>query len=523
MPPPSPEPGGIVPEGALAVKKGSRLSLRRVKIVCTLGPASASAAAVRALVRAGMDVARLNFSHGTQAEHARAIRRVREAARRERRPVAILADLAGPKIRVGDLDEPRRWRTGETVVLSSRPNPQTPGAIGTTYRGLARDLRAGQPVLLDDGRLRLEVVRVRGEEVVCKVREGGELLPHKGINLPGTSLSVPAITEKDRADLDFAVDAGADLVALSFVRTAADLQEASRRLRRAALRGRPAAGAAPRGGLAHGPLAGLAPPLIAKLEKPQALDDLAGILDESAGVMVARGDLGVEIPPEKVPMAQKRIISAARALGRPVITATQMLESMTERSRPTRAEASDVANAVLDGTDAVMLSAETAAGRYPVEAVRMMDRIIRETEASRGAVVDPRLARFQSNGALSPQDAVSGAAVMLADTLGAAAIVAFTLSGGTALRLARRRPQAPIIAVSPEVRVLRRLSLIWGVTPLRLPRSRRLLRLIAVADAALRARRLARAGDRVVLVMGYPPGAGTRTNLVKVHVVGERV
>jgi pyruvate kinase len=517
MPRPSPEPGGIVPEGTLDVKKGSRLSARRVKIVCTLGPASASSTAIRALVRAGMDVARLNFSHGTQAEQARAMRRVREAARVERRTVAILADLAGPKIRVGDLPAGQRWRAGETVVLSSRLKPRTPGAIGTTYRGLARDLRAGQPVLLDDGRLRLEVVRVRGDEVVCKVREGGELLPHKGINLPGTPLSTPALTAKDRADLAFAVDAGVDLVALSFVRTAADVREAARLLRRAAGVGQPSAGAASRP-----PFSGLAPPLIAKLEKPQALDDLAGILEQSAGVMVARGDLGVEIAPEKVPMAQKRIIQAARMLGRPVITATQMLESMTERSRPTRAEASDVANAVLDGTDAVMLSAETASGRYPVEAVRMMDRIIRETELSGGASIDPRSRRFEGNGALSPQDAVSGAAVMLADTLGAAAIVAFTLSGGTALRLARRRPRAPIIAVSPDPRVLRRLSLVWGVTPLRLPRSRRLLRLVAVADAALRGHRLARAGDRVVLVMGYPLGAGARTNLVKVHVVGER-
>jgi len=511
-------------------RKVPRLRSRRVKIVCTLGPASASSTAIRALVRAGMDVARLNFSHGTQAEQGRAIRRVRAAARVERRPVAILADLAGPKIRVGDVPAGQRWRAGETVVLSSRLKPRTPGAIGTTYRGLARDLRPGQPVLLDDGRLRLEVVRVRGDEVVCKVREGGELLPHKGINLPGTPLSTPALTAKDRADLAFAVAAGVDLVALSFVRTAADVREAARLLRRAAGAGRlaarlleravgvrrPVAGAARRP-----PFAGITPPLIAKLEKPQALDDLPGILEESAGVMVARGDLGVEIPPEQVPMAQKRIIHAARMLGRPVITATQMLESMTEHSRPTRAEASDVANAVLDGTDAVMLSAETASGRYPVEAVRMMDRIIRETEAA--CRPSASSGRFEGNGTLSPQDAVSGAAVMLADTLGAAAIVAFTLSGGTALRLARRRPQAPIIAVSPDTRVLRRLSLVWGVTPLRLPRSRRLLRLVAVADAALRAQRLARAGDRVVLVMGYPLGAGARTNLVKVHVVGERV
>ena len=521
MPPSSPEPGGIVPEGTLDVKKGACLSSRRVKIVCTLGPASASSTAIRALVRAGMDVARLNFSHGTQAEQARAIRRVRAAARVERRTVAILADLAGPKIRVGELPAGRRWRAGEIVVLSSRLRPRTPGAIGTTYRGLARDLQPGQAVLLDDGRLRLEVVRVRGDEVVCKVREGGELLSHKGINLPGTPLSAPALTAKDRADLAFAVGAGVDLVALSFVRTAADVRAAARLLRRAAGVDLPAAGATPRPEPVEGPLAGLAPPLIAKLEKPQALADLAGILEESAGVMVARGDLGVEIPPEKVPMAQKRIIQAARLLGRPVITATQMLESMTERSRPTRAEASDVANAVLDGTDAVMLSAETASGRYPVEAVRMMDRIIRETEAA--CRPSASSGRFEGNGTLSPQDAVSGAAVMLADTLGAAAIVAFTLSGGTALRLARRRPQAPIIAVSPDPRVLRRLSLVWGVTPLRLPRSRRLLRLVAVADAALRAHRLARAGDRVVLVMGYPLGAGARTNLVKVHVVGERM
>jgi pyruvate kinase len=484
------------------------VSRRRVKIVGTIGPACADPRTLRALVRAGMDVARLNFSHGDRAFHARAIRLVRDAERDAGRPIAILADLSGPKIRIGEVPGGEiALRRGDALVLSSRPRSADPAVIGTTYPRLARDLARGDAVRLDDGRLRLEVVAVRGPEVRCRVVEGGPLRSHKGLNLPGVALSVPALGRRDRADLAFALGRGVDLVALSFVRSGADVRRAASAIRR--LRGEPGAGG-------RHPFAGAAPPIVAKLEKPEALDDLDAILAEAGAVMVARGDLGVEIEPERVPPAQKRIIRRARARNRPVITATQMLESMTERSRPTRAEASDVANAVLDGTDAVMLSAETASGRYPVEAVRMMDRIVRAAEeAGDLPPVEP------GAGPAAVQESVSRAAVTLADSLPAAAIVAFTLSGSTALRLARLRPSAPILALSPEPEVVRRLALVWGIVPRRQPRSGRLRRLTAGADAALRDLRLARPGDAVVLVMGYPPGATGRTNLVKVHTVGE--
>jgi len=490
---------------------------RRVKIVCTLGPACRSRTDLLAMARAGMNVARLNFSHGDHAEHARAIRLVREVAREVGRPIGILADLAGPKIRTATVPVARRrLRRGEVVSLSPRSRPRDPEAIGTTYRGLATDLQAGQRVLLDDGRLRLEVTQVTREAVRCRVVEGGELGEHKGINLPGVALSAPALTAKDRDDLGFALEQGADLVALSFVRRASDLRGAERLMMKRLPR--PADGWGRR---RHPPFARAHPPLIAKLEKPQALDDLEGILGQSGGVMVARGDLGVEIAPERVPMVQKRIIRQANRAGRPVITATQMLESMTERSRPTRAEASDVANAVLDGTDAVMLSAETAAGRYPVDAVRMMDRIVRETESSAGLPGSPARRRSADEEKVDPRNAVSRAATMLGVELEAAAIVAFTRSGATALRLARRRPGVPIVAFSPDEGVVRRLSLVWGLTPFHLGRSDRLSRLAGRADRAIRDLGLARDGDRVVFVMGYPPGGAGTTNLVKVHVVGE--
>ncbi|MFQ5657225.1 MAG: pyruvate kinase [Candidatus Methylomirabilales bacterium] len=489
---------------------------RRVKIVCTLGPACRGRKDLIAMARAGMDVARLNFSHGDHAEHARMIRLLRDVSREIGRPLGILADLAGPKIRTGKIPGGvRRLRRGEDVVLSPHLNPRGDGVIGTTYPRLAEDLAPGHTVLLDDGRLELRVVRIRGSDVHCRVREGGELRSHKGINLPGVLLSTPALTAKDRHDLAFALEQGVDLVALSFVLRADELRRARRLVHRLAgkmKKPRDADGS---------PFAGPHPPLIAKLEKPQALEHLEGILLEAGGVMVARGDLGVEISPERVPAAQKLIIRRANALGRPVITATQMLESMTERNRPSRAEASDVANAVLDGTDAVMLSAETATGCYPVEAVRMMDRIIRETESSVPRRAGPEQRMTDLGESPSPEDAVSRAATTLGAALGAAAIVAFTASGSTALRLARRRPSLPLLAFSPDDDVIRRLTLVWGVTPRILTGSRRLSPLVHRADRALQSLRLARRGDRVVLVMGYPPGRMGLTNLVKIHIVGE--
>jgi pyruvate kinase len=490
---------------------------RRVKIVCTLGPACRDRKTLLAMARAGMDIARLNLSHGDHTEHARAIRLTREVSREIGRPLGILADLAGPKIRTDEIvGGVRRLRRGEEIVLSARRHPRDPSTIGTTYPHLAEDLAPGHTVLLDDGRIHLQVVQVRATEARCRVVEGGDLESHKGINLPGVPLSVPAVTPKDQEDLAFALDQGVDLVAISFVLRADEVRRATRLVRRLVrLTGRT------RGEEASLPFTAPHPPIIVKLEKPQALDDLEAILQEAAGVMVARGDLGVEISPEKVPAAQKRIIRRALTLGRPVITATQMLESMTTRTRPTRAEASDVANAVLDGTDAVMLSAETAVGRYPVETVRMMDRIIRETERTvpRDTIPERRLSDFGESP--SPEDAVSRAATTLAAALDAAAIVAFTQSGLTALRLARRRPAVPIVAFSPTEATMRRLALVWGVTPWPLALSTRLAPLVQRADRALQAMRLARPGDRVVLVMGYPPGRMGLTNLLKIHVVGE--
>ncbi len=488
---------------------------RRVSIVCTLGPASRDRKTLLAMARAGMDVARLNFSHGNPTEHGRLIRLVRSVSREVGRPLGILADLAGPKVRVGELPEGGRFlREGTDVVLSSRVRV-TGAEIGTTYPRLARDLRRGCMVLLDDGRLRLRVRRIEGHRVHCRVVEGGTLQSHKGINLPGIPLSAPALTRKDRDDLRFALEEGIDLVALSFVRREKDVRQAVAFMRRTM------GGVARRGGMAGRPFASAHPPLIAKLEKPQALDDLEGIIEAAGAVMVARGDLGVEIAPERVPTVQKHIIRRANARGRPVITATQMLESMTVRSRPTRAEASDVANAVLDGTDAVMLSAETAVGEHPVASVQMMDRIIRETEAhAPSRLVGARPPR--SDQAPATQDAVAGAAVALAVELDVACIVTFTRSGSTALRLARRRPSVPIVAFSPEAVVTRRLGLVWGVTARVLGRVDRLSVLVRKTEQALRDMRLARTGQRVVLVMGYPPGSMGRTDLVKLHVIGEK-
>jgi len=462
------------------------------------------------MARAGMDVARLNFSHGDHAEHGRFVRLLRGVSREIGRPLGILADLAGPKIRVGELDGgERRFAKGDALVLSSRLDPDFPEAIGTTYPGLAEDLAEGCLVLLDDGRLRLKVIEIKGDLVHCRVQEGGILESHKGINLPGVPLSTPALTPKDRDDLGFALQEGADMVALSFVRRAQDVTQVVSLVRKLT-------GAAPsrRTRFQCPPFAVPYPPVIAKLEKPQALEELDEILHVSGAVMVARGDLGVEIPPEEVPTAQKRIIRGANLLGRPVITATQMLESMTVNSRPTRAEASDVANAVLDGTDAVMLSAETAVGRYPVESVKMMDRIIREAEAQ----PLPAAGHLPAD---STQDAVAGAAVSLALDLDVACIVAFTHSGSTALRLARRRPRVPILALSPDEAVTRRLSLVWGVISRTMGRTDRLAVLMDRTERTLRDMKLARSGERVVLVMGYPPGRMGRTDLVKLHEVGD--
>jgi pyruvate kinase len=473
---------------------------RRAKIVATLGPATASEERIEGVLRAGVDVVRLNFSHGTQAEHGERIARVRAAAGRLGRAVAVLQDLQGPKIRTGRLEGggPVTLVTGAQLVITTRDALGNPNLISTTYERLPADVKPGDTLLLDDGRLRLSVVSSGDDEVLARVEHGGPLGEHKGINLSGVAVSAPALTDKDRADLEFGLGQGVDFVALSFVRTAAEVEVARQLVE------------------SHGRKV----PLITKLEKPQAIENLDAILDASDGVMVARGDLGVELPAEEVPMIQKTIIRKANHLGKPVITATQMLESMVSQPSPTRAEATDVANAVWDGTDAVMLSAESAVGQYPIEAVQMMDRIVTEAEKHLTRP-DPRAGR------VSHAHAVARAARSLAEDLDVKAIVCFTRSGRTARLLSRDRPRVPILAFTSDRLLERRLALWWGVTPLHrspLTGARAALsdstdELLDYMERALLEHGMVHEGDRVVVVGAIPFRADVHTNFLKLHQV----
>ena len=473
--------------------------IRRAKIVATLGPATDAPGLLEALLLAGVDVVRLNFSHGTQAQHAERISQVREVSEKLRRPVAIMQDLQGPKIRTGSLvgGNPVELRRGAEVRITSEPCVGTAERVSTTHARLPRDCHAGDVLLIDDGRIRLEVVGTGVDEVRTQVIEGGTLGEHKGINLPGVAVSAPALTDKDREDLAFGLDRGVDLVALSFVREASDLR-VTRELMRA--RGRVA-------------------PLIAKLEKPQAVQHLDAILATSDGVMVARGDLGVELSPEDVPPLQKAIIRKANRRGIPVITATQMLESMMEEPSPTRAEASDVANAIWDGTDAVMLSGETAVGSFPVQAVEMMDRIVvraeaegeRETAAQRGKNGRQRLTHAH---------AISRAACALAENLDVAAIAAFTRTGRTAELLSQDRPRVRVYASTPDRSVYRRLALWWGVTPIMADLASNSDELMRDMEEVLLSTGAVAPGDLIVVVGALPFRRGMHTNFVKLHTVG---
>ena len=469
--------------------------MRLTKIIATLGPASTSPRMLGALVRAGIDVARLNLSHGTHAGHARVIAQVRKLSRQTGRAVAILADLQGPKVRVGRLPGGAvRLKVGSTVTLATREARGRSGVIPVFHRHLARDVRPGHPILLDDGRMELKVLRVRGSDVQCRVISGGRLLENKGMNLPLSSLSGAGLTAKDRADLGFALDQGVDYLALSFVRGPADI-EAVRRLVR---RGRRYV------------------PLIAKLERRAAVQKLGEILDAADGVMVARGDLGVEVPLEQVPTLQKGILRAANRAGVVVITATQMLESMVDQPRPTRAEASDVANAIFDGTDAVMLSAETASGRHPLKAVAVMDRIIREAEGSGFATAMPDEALA---GSRPDVHAVAHAARDAAGQAGARAIVVYTQTGTTARILSKLKPPCPIIAFAPSQDVRRRMSLYRGVLPLAMRLARSTDRMLADGERAILRQGILKRGERVVIVSGTSTQSGA-TNLMKVHHLG---
>ena len=472
----------------------SFLSIRHTKIVATLGPASSSSEMVESLVRAGMDVARINASHGTGEQRAALIRTARAAAERAARPVAVLVDLQGPRIRVGDLPAPVTLEPGAKVVFAPE-GAAGRGEIPTTF-DLAADVRTGAQILLDDGLIVVEVTAVRPPKVEGRVRYGGELTSHKGMNLPGVAVSVPPLTDKDRADVAFAVEQGADYVALSFVRRAEDLE----------------------------PLRALLPAgvrVVAKIEKDTALDDIERIAEASDAIMVARGDLGVELPFELVPLAQKRVIRVALEHRRPVITATQMLESMIHSPRPTRAEASDVANAILDGTDAVMLSAETAAGEYPREAIEAMDRIIRAVETDPGqatrpgwpvsAGVDGRPARSEH--------AVAAAAVAAARMLHAPLIVTFTKSGFSARVVAASRPPMPVLGVTDGEQTYRQLALVWGVVPMLVGGPPRYDAMLDAARGRILDSGLAKKGDRVVVTAGVPFDVPGTTNLVKVEEV----
>jgi len=476
------------------------MSFRKAKIVCTIGPASASPQMIDDLLRMGMDVARLNFSHGTHAQHARVVEAVRKASGRHEKTVAILADLSGPKIRTGALEGGKAvtLRAGQQFTITAAKRVGGADGVSTTYKQLPREVRKGDRVLLADGLIELRVLGVRGAEVRCRVVNGGELGEKKGINLPGVKMKVSSLLPKDRKDLAFALSIGADYIALSFVRSAKDVRAAKAAIARA----------------------GKNTPVIAKLEKPEAIENLEEILDVADGVMVARGDLGVEMSPEKVPIVQKRIIARARAHRVPVITATQMLESMTQNPRPTRAEASDVANAILDGTDAVMLSGETANGRYPREAVAMMDRIIREAEHN-GAASEERHRRQQES--LSVAETVSEAVCHAATELNMKVIAVFTETGSTARLISRYRPGPPIIAFSPLQGTRRRLSLLWGIVPRTIRYLRDIDSLAELAEKRLREEKLVSPGDIVGIVAGTPLGTKGTTNFMKLHTIKGRV
>ena len=470
---------------------------RRAKIIATIGPSSNTEATLRDLLRLGMDVARLNFSHGSHEEHVRNIERIRRAARREGRTVCILQDLQGPKIRTGRLKghEPVLLETGSRVVITPRDVPGTSTLIATTFAGLAREVGPGARILLSDGLIELRVRNRRGHDVECDVVNGGLLAEHQGINLPGVALTIPALTDKDRKDLEFGLKHEVDMVAISFVRSASDVREVKQLI------------------IEHGSDV----PVIAKLEKPQALEELEEILEAADGVMVARGDLGVEMLPEQVPVIQKHVIRRAAEWRKPVIIATQMLESMIENPRPTRAEASDVANAVFDGTDAVMLSGETASGRYPREAVAMMGRIVVEAEHSMPSFSEARRRRNRQH--VSVAEAICESIAHAAEDLPMGAIAVFTETGNTGRMISKYRPRVRIYAFSHTGPVCNRLNLYWGVHPVqRRGQSRTAEDMVNTAERELLHQGQLRPGDVLGVVAGTQMSAGS-TNFMRLHTV----
>ncbi|MFN8471092.1 MAG: pyruvate kinase [Anaerolineae bacterium] len=475
--------------------------MRKTKIVATLGPASSSSDVIDRMIAAGLDVARLNFSHGTHEDHAATVARLRAAAQRAGRPLALLQDLQGPKIRTGSLEGggPVALAQGQKFAISTTPRLGTAEEVSTTYAALPRDVKPGDRILLSDGLIELRVLSSDGDSVQTEVVSGGSLRQHQGINLPGVAVSAPALTDKDIDDLAFGLDQGVDYVALSFVRRASDLADIKARIA----------------------AAGRNTPVIAKIEKPEALEDMEGILALADGIMVARGDMGVEMAPEEVPIVQKQLIAAANTAGKPVITATEMLQSMIQNPRPTRAEASDVANAIIDGTDAVMLSGETAIGQHPVESVAMMARIALAAERShrqRDRAVEPGPLRKVAQ-ELWQADSLSATTLAIAPETEIRAIVAFTVSGATARRLAQSRPRAPIIAFTPSEDTYRRLALVWGVEPVRAPYVDDFDQIVPLVNSELLQRGHVQVGDSVCLTGGYPVRARTQTNFVLLQTI----
>jgi pyruvate kinase len=471
--------------------------VRRAKIVCTLGPATSTPEQIRALVDAGMDIARLNMSHGTHADHERAYRLVREAADATGHGVGIFADLQGPKIRLDTfVDGPVVLEVGARFTITTREVPGDESICGTTYDGLPGDVSPGDPILIDDGKIRLEVVEVNGQDVVTEVIVGGPVSNNKGINLPGVAVSVPALSEKDIEDLRFALHLSVDFVALSFVRSAKDVERVREVMEEE----------------------GVMLPVIAKIEKPQAIDNLNEIVKAFDAFMVARGDLGVECPLEDVPFLQKRVVDKARRNAKPVIVATQMLESMITNPAPTRAEASDVANAVLDGADAVMLSGETSVGKYAVQAVETMARIIKSTERhglSSMAAIDWQP---KTKGGI-----IAKAAAEVAERVGAKYLVAFTQSGDSARRVSRYRGPIPILAFTPEATVRSQLAMTWGVETFKTDMVEHTDEMVRQVDEQLLQIGRVKEGDLVVIIAGAPPGIPGSTNALRVHRMGDAI
>lgn len=469
--------------------------MRRAKIVCTIGPVTESPEQVQALVDAGMDVARLNRSHGDTEVHERVYRNVRAAAVASGRSVAVLVDLQGPKIRLGRFKNGKEnLAVGDVFTITTEDVVGTKERASTTFKGLPGDVAPGDPILIDDGKVLVRVTAVEGNDVVTRVEVPGPVSNNKGLNLPGVAVSVPAMSDKDEEDLRWALNIGADIIALSFVRSAADYDDVRRIMEEE----------------------GRVIPVIAKIEKPQAVDNLAEIVRAFDGIMVARGDLGVELPLEQVPLVQKKAVELARRNAKPVIVATQVLESMITSPRPTRAEASDCANAVLDGADAVMLSGETSVGDYPIEAVRTMARIIEVTEDLGRDRIAPLTSTPSTRGG-----AVTRAAVQIGENLGVKYLVTFTQSGDSPRRMARLRPEIPLLAFTPVESTRNVLSLSWGVQTHLVPQVGNTDDMVRLVDLTLRANKLAEIGDYVVVVAGTPVGVIGSTNTVLVHKIGD--